>query len=153
MRREPLRAVAEPRRCFAGDRLGENAFDAEREKALRLREVQVLPLAGAALVAQRGEQRGGAVQASYRIAERHMHHGGRGVRRAGKMRQPGGLFHRRAIGAVALPRAVDAERWHRDHHQRGVRGAQHVVAQAELWQHAGRVVLHHDVRDRHQPFQ
>ena len=153
VRRVAGRAVAKAGGRLAGGRLGENALDAERKEALRLRQVQVLAKTGAVLRPERGQQGRGAVQPADRVAERHMHHGGRMFRRAGKVGQTGRLLHRGAVGAVAAPRAVRAERRHGDHDQRRIHFGQHRVAQAELRQHAGGVVLHHHIGNRHEPLQ
>ena len=126
--RVALGAVAAPRRRLAGGRLGEDALDAKRKQALGLRQVEMLPAPGTGLLAQRGEQRRGAVQAAHRIAERHMHHGRRVGGRTREMRQPRRLLDGGTIGAEIAPRAIGAEGRHGDHHDGRIRLAQHLEA-------------------------
>ena len=134
-------------------RIARGCLGCRAEKALGLGEIQKLTAPGALPGTQGGEQRRRAVHPADGVAEGHMHHRGGSFRSAGQVRQPRRLLHGRTVGAIAAPRAVGAEGRHGDHHQLGIHLRQHRVVQTEFWQDAGGVILHNDIRERHQPFQ
>jgi hypothetical protein len=163
MWRPSLRGVGVGRRDAGHDVAGALAHEAEHvelghqrlhHREHRLVERHIHHLARTAvhfLVAQRHQRAERAPQRGDRVADRDPGLHRRAVGKAGHVAQPA---HRLADGAEAgllrhRPALAEARQAHHD--QAGVDLRQRLPAQAELVEHAGAEVLHHDVGLGHQP--